>query len=73
MMGTLMTPTSESTAPIAMASRMSPALNLAEMPSALLDRLQGDPLVRVESLLRLLGPWTTDTVTPQTASFVMVR
>lgn len=55
------------------AARMSAALCLDEMPQALLDRLAGTPLLRVERVLRLLAPWTTATVPPEEASFVMVR
>lgn len=55
------------------ASRLSSPVDPTEMPGALLDRLHGEPLLRVEFLLRLLGPWTTITVPPETASFVMVR
>ncbi|MBK8593601.1 MAG: hypothetical protein IPN77_31725 [Sandaracinaceae bacterium] len=55
------------------AARMSAPLCLDEMPQALLDRLAGGPLLQVERLLRLLAPWTTVTVPPAEASFVMVR
>jgi hypothetical protein len=55
------------------AARMSAPLCLDEMPQALLDRLAGGSLLRVERVLRLLAPWTTVTVPPEEASSVMVR
>jgi hypothetical protein len=54
------------------ACRMSSALDPAEMPDALLDKFAGDLADRVFAVLRLLAPWTTLSVPPESARSVMV-
>jgi hypothetical protein len=54
------------------ASRMTSPLDSAEMPYALLDRLRGDRPSRVFAMLRLLAPWTTLSVSPESARSAMV-
>jgi hypothetical protein len=54
------------------ASRMTSPLDSAEMPYALLDRLRGDRPSRVFAMLRLLAPWTTRSVPPESARSAMV-
>jgi hypothetical protein len=54
------------------ACRMSSALDPAEMPDALLDSFAGDLTDRVSAVLRLLAPWTTLSVPPESARSAMV-
>lgn len=54
-------------------SRMSPALDPRSLPDAMLDRFEGELEVRLESMLRMLSPWTTISVPPESARSVMVR
>ena len=54
-------------------ARMSPTIDASEMPDVLVERCRGDIFERLHSVLRLLAPWTTISVTPESARSVMVR
>jgi hypothetical protein len=53
------------------ASRVGAVLEPTEMPSALLDRFDGDLLSRTTGTLRLLAPWTTGSASPESARLAM--
>lgn len=54
-------------------ARVAPAIDPSEMPEALVERCAGDAYERFELVLRLLAPWTTISVSAETARSVMVR
>ena len=55
------------------ASRMAAPIAHPDLPDALLEQFAGDVAKRLESMLRLLAPWTTISVPPESARSVMVR
>jgi len=55
------------------ASRMSVPIDRSSMPDAMLDRFDGTLDVRLDSMLRLLAPWTTISLPAESARSVMVR
>ncbi len=54
------------------ASRQDSVLEPTEMPGALLERFGGDLLSRTTGTLRLFAPWTTGSVSPESARLAMV-
>lgn len=54
-------------------SRMSTPIAREALPDTLLERFVGSLPQRLESMLRLLAPWTTISVSPESARSVMVR